>query len=216
MNKAEPILLAAKDAFIENGFANTSMDDVALRAGTTKRTVYNNFGSKERLLEAVIDHAIDLFDSGMPALKAAATDSEAAKFFEILLQLVTWRAAIGLQRLIIAEGATFPHLTQRLAARTVAAMHAPLSRYLRERGVGEALLAETTAQIIDLLTSKARLDRLVGLRKPYPSLPGKNQLDSLDKLAVHVAVLQLARTDGGENSEHLPPDKRRQRPARTA
>ena len=38
------------------------------RAGTTKRTVYNNFGSKERLLEAVIDHSILLLETAVPPL----------------------------------------------------------------------------------------------------------------------------------------------------
>ena len=108
MRKSDPILMAAKDAFIENGFGNTSMDDVARRAGTTKRTVYNNFGSKERLLEAVIDHSILLFETAVPPLGPEADPEQIRDFCEMLLQLMTWRAAIGLQRLIIAEGPTFP------------------------------------------------------------------------------------------------------------
>ena len=108
MRKSDPILMAAKDAFIENGFGNTSMDDVARRADTTKRTVYNNFGSKERLLEAVIDHSILLFETAVPPLGPEADPNQIRDFCEVLLQLMTWRAAIGLQRLIISEGPTFP------------------------------------------------------------------------------------------------------------
>jgi AcrR family transcriptional regulator len=192
MNKAEPILMAAKDAFIENGFANTSMDDVALRASTTKRTVYNNYGSKERLLEAVIDHAIEMFEAAVPALSDGPTSIELAKFCDIALQLVTWRAAIGLQRMVIAEGTNFPHLTQHLALRTAAALRTPLSQFLQQAGTEKAAAEETAARAIDLLTSKARLDRLVGLRKAYPSLPGKNRLDVPDTSAVDAALQCLS------------------------
>ena len=83
--------MAAKDAFIENGFGNTSMDDIARRAGTTKRTVYNNFGSKERLLEAVIDHSILLFETAVPPLGPEADPEQIRDFCEILLQSMTWR-----------------------------------------------------------------------------------------------------------------------------
>ena len=126
MRKSDPILMAAKDAFIENGFGNTSMDDVARRADTTKRTVYNNFGSKERLLEAVIDHSILLFETAVPPLGPEADPGQIGEFCEILLQSMTWRAAIGLQRLMISEGPTFPEIATRLSLRIATAMRQPL------------------------------------------------------------------------------------------
>jgi TetR/AcrR family transcriptional regulator of autoinduction and epiphytic fitness len=41
------ILLAADKAFRELGFANTSVEEIATRAGLTRKTVYNLFSSKE-------------------------------------------------------------------------------------------------------------------------------------------------------------------------
>jgi hypothetical protein len=105
---------------------------------------------------------------------------------------VTWRAAIGLQRMVIAEGISFPHLTRQLALRTADAVRTPLSQFLQRGGKGKVSAEETAARAIDLLTSKARLDRLVGLRKAYPSLPGKNRLDALDALAVKAALQCLS------------------------
>jgi AcrR family transcriptional regulator len=46
------ILAAARDVVSEHGAA-TSMGEVAERAGVSRITVYNQFGSKERLLEAL-------------------------------------------------------------------------------------------------------------------------------------------------------------------
>lgn len=41
------ILLAADKAFRELGFAHTSVEEIATRAGLTRKTVYNLFSSKE-------------------------------------------------------------------------------------------------------------------------------------------------------------------------
>jgi len=196
MRKSDPILMAAKDAFIENGFGNSSMDDIAVRAATTKRTVYNNFGSKEQLLEAVIDHSIALFEESVPTLdpapSAAQLDiNQISRFCELLLQLMTWRAAIGLQRLIIAEGLAFPHLAERLATRISAAMCQPLSALFKARGLSAALAQKHAVVTVDMLTSKARLDRLLGLRQAYPALPGKNRLDATDRAAIEAALKYL-------------------------
>jgi len=203
MRKSDPILMAAKDAFIENGLGNTSMDDIARRAGTTKRTVYNNFGSKERLLEAVIDHSILLFETAVPPLRPEADPSQIRDFCEMLLQLMTWRAAIGLQRLIISEGPTFPAIAARLSSRISAAMCRPLAQFFESHGVGSALAEKHAAATVDRLTSRGRLDRLVGIRQAYPSLPGKNQLDDLDQAAVEDAVRQLYELRAGKQAISL-------------
>jgi AcrR family transcriptional regulator len=200
MRKSDPILTAAKDAFIENGFGNTSMDDIARRAGTTKRTVYNNFGSKERLLEAVIDHAILLFETAVPPLRPEADASEIRDFCEMLLQLMTWRAAIGLQRLIISEGPTFPAIAARLSSRISAAMCRPLAQFFESQGTSHALAEKNAVATVDRLTSRGRLDRLVGIRQAYPSLPGKNRLDELDRAAVEDAVRELSERRAGKQA----------------
>ena len=203
MRKSDPILMAAKDAFIENGFGNTSMDDIARRAGSTKRTVYNNFGSKERLLEAVIDHSILLFETAVPPLGPQADPNQIREFCEILLQSMTWRAAIGLQRLMISEGPIFPDMATRLSLRISAAMCRPLAQFFESHGSSQALAGKSAVATIDKLMSRARLDRLVGIRQAYPSLPGKNQLDDLDQAAVEDAVRQLYELPAGKQAISL-------------
>ena len=53
--KRESILIAAMQAFSDDGYDKTSMDQIAEKAGASKRTVYNHFPSKELLFSAVID-----------------------------------------------------------------------------------------------------------------------------------------------------------------
>jgi len=62
--KRDLILHAATSAFRDEGFECTSMDRIAELACSSKRTVYNHFGSKEALFQAVVerlfDHAAEL------------------------------------------------------------------------------------------------------------------------------------------------------------
>jgi AcrR family transcriptional regulator len=53
------ILRAAAVAFVERGFAATSMDDVATKAGITRLIVYRHFATKEALYVAILQDVRD-------------------------------------------------------------------------------------------------------------------------------------------------------------
>lgn len=53
LKKSELFISAAEKLFIQNGFENTSIDEVAKEAGLTKRTLYQYFQNKEDLFYAV-------------------------------------------------------------------------------------------------------------------------------------------------------------------
>ncbi len=48
------VLNAATELFCHHGFAATGVDTIASRAGTAKSTLYAHFGSKEKLIDAVL------------------------------------------------------------------------------------------------------------------------------------------------------------------
>ena len=52
--KRTTILSGAIDIFISMGYELTSMDKIAETAGVSKRTIYNHFGSKENLFQAIV------------------------------------------------------------------------------------------------------------------------------------------------------------------
>ena len=54
------IVRAASEVFGTQGFAATSVGDVAERAGISKPLIYNYFGSKEGLLRACLHQAIEI------------------------------------------------------------------------------------------------------------------------------------------------------------
>lgn len=53
--KRAVIIDGAIDVFISMGYELASMDKIAETAGVSKRTVYNHFGSKENLFQAIVD-----------------------------------------------------------------------------------------------------------------------------------------------------------------
>ncbi|PLP61267.1 TetR family transcriptional regulator [Mesorhizobium loti] len=63
------ILEAADAAFREFGFENTSVEDIAERAGLTRKTVYNLFGSKEEIALSLIAR-VEANDTGYRELIA--------------------------------------------------------------------------------------------------------------------------------------------------
>ena len=76
------ILQAAAEVMADRGYAGTSLDAVAERAGVAKGSIYNNFGSKEGLFEALIAHTMDRLSG---TLAAAARGSGGADALEAVI-----------------------------------------------------------------------------------------------------------------------------------
>jgi AcrR family transcriptional regulator len=68
---------AAVALIAEQGFSATTVDDIALRAGVAKGTVYYNFKSKTDLFEELLRHGIDLLTEAFRAAVAGLPPREA-------------------------------------------------------------------------------------------------------------------------------------------
>jgi len=94
--RREQILTAATEAFARNGFAATSLDDIAAQAGITRVLLYRHFDSKTDLYQAVLDRMCarleahveepvgGFTDAGIDGLLDAAVESPAG--FRLLFQ----------------------------------------------------------------------------------------------------------------------------------
>jgi AcrR family transcriptional regulator len=65
------VLKAAVTLFIRKGYDATSIDDIARSLGVTKSAVYHHVSSKEQLLAAALDEALDELDSTVDAATRA-------------------------------------------------------------------------------------------------------------------------------------------------
>lgn len=183
--KWDPILKAAKTLFLEAGIDATSMDDIARVAGTTKRTVYNNFGSKEQLVAAVFKAAEDDIGAFEVSLGPTPSREQLAAYAAMAIIALSSTYSVGFQRLIVAEGARVAPWSGRLVDVAHRAVAAPLARVLAGRDHPDPQAAAERA--IERLTAEARLDRLMGRRPAYnPETPGP--LDARDREAVEAFV----------------------------
>ncbi|WP_294347331.1 TetR/AcrR family transcriptional regulator [Prosthecochloris sp.] len=75
--KRQQLVKAAVSVFSERGFKGTSMEEVSLRAGIGKGTIYEYFGSKEDLFYACFDWFMKMtIDQAAEALKECAGSEE--------------------------------------------------------------------------------------------------------------------------------------------
>ena len=118
--KAERPLEILEAAFLEfsrNGYAMTTLDQIAERAGVTKGTIYVYFESKEHLfismvrelMKATLDTVQDLFERH----DGSTADLLRAQFSFIYQHLVEDRRRREVVRMLISEASRFPELADR-------------------------------------------------------------------------------------------------------
>lgn len=111
---------AATSLFLENGYDGTTMDEIAERAGLTKRTLYNNYEDKAALFTEAVDDVITFAEEfanelGEAFFDRVANDPSAAlnELGRRLALAIMRPPVIALRRLLISEAEKFPHLAQK-------------------------------------------------------------------------------------------------------
>ena len=166
----EHILWTAKDTFLEVGFERASMDAVASRAATSKRSVYAHFDSKEKLFLAVIElvRGLVLNRLKLPGDYAEEPGEALVLFCGRYLEILTYEGSIQMCRLSMAETDRFPEQAAQYFDVLFTQVHARLSSYLETA-------FRSSAQV-----SSDRAHRLLG-QVLYP--PFTRALFGLDTLA---------------------------------
>ncbi|MCK9923969.1 TetR/AcrR family transcriptional regulator [Frankia sp. AgPm24] len=124
--KREAIMRAAFDVFARQGYAATSLDDIASATPVSRQTVYNHFGDKEKLFLAVVDEQIS---SNLDALR------DATNTFPARVDTLEDAAAylLDLARRITAVFASPTTASLRLLIQTEAPRHPRLLALWRSR-----------------------------------------------------------------------------------
>jgi AcrR family transcriptional regulator len=145
---------AALDLFVEKGFAATRLEDVAIKAGVSKGTLYLYFDSKAALLKAVVEEGIiPVLDQGEDML--ARHQGSAADLLRHMI--LTWWTQIGasklsgVSKLMIGEAHNFPEIASYYHDRVIARSHDLMRRVLEAgvtRGEFRALEFVPTIEVI--------------------------------------------------------------------
>jgi AcrR family transcriptional regulator len=118
--RPQEIIEAAFAEFSRNGYATTTLDQIAERAGVTKGTIYVYFESKEHLFISMVrDFTKPTMETMQDMFKThdgSTADLLRAQFSFIYEHLVEDRRRREVVRMLIAEATRFPELADRYHA----------------------------------------------------------------------------------------------------
>jgi AcrR family transcriptional regulator len=118
----ERLLDAALELFSARGYAGTTMEAIAKRAGASTKTLYSRYPSKESILDAVVTRNVDRVLAAHSAeLDGDPRGADPRVYLEALgrrVVLSIYEDGMGIQRLVFAESYRFPEL-ERFFTETV-------------------------------------------------------------------------------------------------
>jgi AcrR family transcriptional regulator len=170
------------------------MDDVAARAGTTKPTVYAHFDTKETLFAAVVELIKGLYLGKLkePSAYAADPAEAVARFCARFLELVSWRDAVGFQRMALATAGHSPELTRAVYDTVYGEACLALARYLKDRKLCRGSDREAHL-LLSATAGGAVIGHLYGVEDPRPDPPDEEHIGRhIDIAAVYAVVKRLS------------------------
>jgi AcrR family transcriptional regulator len=177
---------AANAAFLEKGYAHTTLGDIIAKSGGSRQTLYTLFGGKQGLFEALVTELnAELFRP----LRAEGQLDRAPEdvLVEIgirFVQMVLAPTALGLFRLVVAEGPSMRELSEQFwklgPARTITAFESYFAEQTR-RGVLHLVDSKQAArQFQGMLLGNFHMQCLLGVRE----IPAPEEIEAFVKSAV--------------------------------
>ncbi len=114
--RRETIMDAAKELFLTKGYAATSLEEVVATSGGSLSTVYQLFGNKQGLWEALVKRACDQVTAPLHAamIHHGSPRVVLKEFAQRLDSLERSPETAGALRLMLAEGGKYPELAKTL------------------------------------------------------------------------------------------------------
>ena len=185
------LLEAALDLFVEKGFAATRAEEVALRAGVSKGTLFLYFPSKEELFKAVVMENV--------ARPVAEGITEAAQFKGNSGELLTWMMlewwrrygatkASGISKLMMSEAGNFPELADFFRTNVILPAQS-LVRLVLQRGIesGEFRAIDVDNTIYSVMAPLMFL--VMWKHSMGPCCPPTEQIDPQAFISQHAQLL---------------------------
>ena len=130
--KADTILQAARELFLEHGYSGATTDMIQAHAGVSKSTLYSHFPTKEVLFEAVCKLGSDAFEAMMAKAVGDETDPRLflQRFGVEFLAYLFSEEGNAFFRLMVETSKSFPQLGPVFYGAGVKAEADMIERYL--------------------------------------------------------------------------------------
>ena len=184
------IFEAARHEFAGSGYAATSMDGVARRAGVSTKTLYRLIPNKAALFEAMITDRMDRFVSVVRLRACDGKDIEKALREALVVcgELILDDDVIMLQRVILGDNEKFPEIAETFYHKAIRRTERTLANWLQaqhERGLIKIDAPEAAAgMLLGMLVFQPQRAVMFG----HAQTPGR---DELERRAQTVAALFL-------------------------
>lgn len=145
--RRQAIMDAAKALFLTKGYAATSLEEIVAKSGGSLATLYQLFGNKQGLWEALVAEASDMITAPLQDAMIHHGDPRAVlKEFALRLDALERSGECsGAFRLILAEGGKYPELAKTLFANGPDTSRAVVAAYLDTEVAAGRLKIEDTA-----------------------------------------------------------------------
>lgn len=140
--RPDEVLDAALDLFIDKGFAETRVEDIAKCAGLSKGAVYLYFSSKEKILEGIVRRAIvPVADHAMSFARGYEGDPRLVitMVLKLLAKKLNEPRVVAIPKLIFREVLGFPELAE-MYRREVLDQVIPVVEGLIRKGIDQGYL----------------------------------------------------------------------------
>lgn len=108
----QKILAAAKELFLADRYDGVNLERIAARAGVSRQTVYNRFGSKETVFREMVRHHWSAFAGPGRDIAECGPDASAEEvlrgFAQSLQRFATETDQIRFAQLVVTESARLP------------------------------------------------------------------------------------------------------------
>jgi AcrR family transcriptional regulator len=114
----EAIVEAAARLFLERGFEAVSMDDLAEAGGVARRTLYNQFSSKEEIFQETLQQVMRQLEHVLPPGIETQGDMEYVLrlIAKAIVQLHQRPGYLGFFRMVVADSRQFPWIAEAFAS----------------------------------------------------------------------------------------------------
>ncbi|MET0288121.1 MAG: TetR/AcrR family transcriptional regulator [Pseudoxanthomonas sp.] len=183
--KRSAILEAAKMLFLRDGFAGTSMDQIAAEAGVSKLTVYSHFGDKEHLFtEAIQSKCRDLMPDELFEFDdlSGSLRQQLARIAGAFFDMASSDEALRIHRMLLAPGNGDEDLRRVFWEAGPARTHAAFGAFLNSRAkAGELDLPDAhiaAQQFFTLVKGELHSRLMCGLCEPLTAAERERHLQA--------------------------------------
>jgi TetR/AcrR family transcriptional regulator, mexJK operon transcriptional repressor len=167
-DKRDSIIRIAQQAFLADGYAETSMSSVAAKVGGSKATLYNYFKSKEELFAAICERKCAHFRNFLEEAEIESGGDLRAtliNFGEHFVEFVLSDDSVATFRMAIAEATRFPEIGRALYNSGVRQNHGRMAEFLEHAKAAGQLRSDAdiscaTEQFFDLCLAGIHRRRL--------------------------------------------------------